>query len=117
MATTESKAVIRRFYEEFHNAGLSDKPHFDVLDEIMDPDFVLDNPPTRGRGAFKARVAELYAKHPDMKVGYRPMVAEGDRVAVRWTATGKDIDSNGITIFRLAHGKIVEGLNNYNNRV
>jgi len=117
MATAGSKAVIQRFYEEFHNAGRSDRPHPDILDEIMDPDFVLDNPPAHGRGQFKARVAELYAKHPDMKVGYGPMVAEGDRVAVRWTVTGKDIDLNGITISRLTHDKIVEGLSNYNSRI
>ncbi len=110
----ENKNVIRRFYEEFHNAGGSDERHPDVLNEIMDSNFVLDNPPAQGRDAFKKAVAEIYAKYPGMKVSYGPMVAEGDRVAVRWIVRNKQVSMTGMSIFILRNGKIVEGLNNFN---
>ena len=49
-----------------------------------------------------------------MKTSYGTMVAEGDKVAVRWRAKSKQITMTGITIFILRTGKIVEGLNNPN---
>ncbi len=109
-----SRAIIRRFYQDFHNPGDRDGPNLNVLDEIMHADYTLDRPPTRGRESFKESVAELYAKHPDMKVSFGPMVAESDKVAVRWMVEGKQIRGDGMSIFQLAGGKIVKGWNNPN---
>ncbi len=110
----ENKKIIRRFYEEFHNAGASDERHPDALNEIMDSNFVLDNPPIHGREAFKQAVAEIYAKRPGMKTSYGVMIAEGDKVEVRWTAKSKEISMTGMGIFILRSGKIIESLNNWN---
>lgn len=83
MSTEENKSVIRRFYEEFHG-----RRNLAVADEIIADDFVLDNPPTRGREAFKQSVMLLRAAFPDMQVSYEHMISEGDKVAVRWTMRG-----------------------------
>jgi steroid delta-isomerase-like uncharacterized protein len=58
---------------------------------------------------------------PDLERTLEDLVAEGDKVVVRWSArgthsgdfngippTGKQASSSGITIFRLADGQIVE---------
>ena len=58
---------------------------------------------------------------PDLERNIEDLVAEGDKVVARWTAkgtntgdfngmpaTGKYATSSGITIFRIADGRIVE---------
>jgi steroid delta-isomerase-like uncharacterized protein len=58
---------------------------------------------------------------PDLERTIEDLVAEGDKVVARWTArgthdgdfngippTGKTAHSSGITIFRIADGRIVE---------
>jgi steroid delta-isomerase-like uncharacterized protein len=68
-----------------------------------------------------AAAKEERAALPDMRVKVNQMVAERDLVSVFWTATGtnthagmgfpatgKRITINGMTLFRLRDGKIVE---------
>ena len=58
---------------------------------------------------------------PDLERGIEDLVTEGDKVVARWTArgtntgefngmpaTGKYATSSGITIFRIADGRVVE---------
>jgi len=121
MSVEQNKAVIRRFYEEFHG-----KRDLAVADEIIAIDFVLDNPPTHGREAFKQGVIALRSAFPDMQVAYENMIAEGDRVACRWIVrgthkgefqgiapTGRQVTMTGMSIFRIAGDKIVESWNDF----
>jgi len=123
IATAETleanKAIARRVFEEFWNQG-----DLDVADEIFATDYVAHSPPNpeiRGLEDFK-QVASMYsAALPDIHYAVEDQIAEGDKVATRWTATGthqgefmglpptgEQVKATGISISRIASGKIVE---------
>jgi steroid delta-isomerase-like uncharacterized protein len=65
---------------------------------------------------------------PDLQITVEDQIAEGDKVATRWRgrgthqgdflgipSTGRPMEIAGITIFRLADGKIVESWGNPDN--
>lgn len=72
-----------------------------------------------------AFVPVLRAAFPDYRFELFDQIAEGDRVAMRWRfagthegpfqgapPSGKQVSMTGITIFRLAGGRLVEGWTN-----
>jgi steroid delta-isomerase-like uncharacterized protein len=124
MSTEENKALARRWAEIFNQANL------DLVDEIYAPDCVLHDPtmPEDTRGVEGAR--EFYSMYrsafPDTEITIEDQVAEGDKVATRWTAhgtqqgemmgvppSGNRVEVAGMTISRSEGGKIVEEWNNY----
>lgn len=122
MSTEESKALARRFFEEVAGGG-----HLDRAAELMAADYRHHDPrlPPEVQGSRDAYIGHfpMYtAAFPDLRTTVDDVVAEGDRAAVRWAITGthngalmgipptgKRIDCSGITIQRIAGGKIVEG--------
>ena len=114
MSIEANKAVVRRMIEEAWNNG-----NLDMLDEICAPDYVLVG--QGGVADLRAGIAATRDGFPDWQTTIADMVAEGDRVAFRWTmrgthqgefggiaSTGKPAQFTGITIVRFAGGKIVE---------
>ena len=115
----ENKAVMRRFYEEFVNAG-----NLAVADEIVAPDCQLHfGSMFMGTGpeAFKQTRAMMYAGFPDLRWTIEETIAEGDKVAERLRArgthegefmgvasTGKRVEFEGISAVRIREDKIVE---------
>ena len=113
----ENKALIRRYVEEcIGNADLS------LMDELLLPSYVLhmnaDNFDLRGYKQFQPSVLAAF---PDGRWVIEDMVAEGDRVAWRYSfygthlgefmglpATGKQLRLSGILISRIADGRIAE---------
>src|ERR1044071_4915703 len=82
MSTETNKAIVRRYYEEVHNQGKRD-----ALKKIVVEDFVEHNPfPGHGQGlaGFYQRVEMLQTAFT-MNFTIEDMIAEGDKVAVRWT--------------------------------
>lgn len=119
MSTEENKALVRRFVQIWGKGSL------DTLDELAAPNFSVYYPLLRetvhGSEAFKQVLMGFHAGLPDVEVVSEDVIAEGDQVVVRWTAqgrhtgallgippTGKQVTLTGITIYRLADGKIVE---------
>jgi predicted ester cyclase len=113
MAVEEHKAVVRRYFEQFHN-----QRDMAMAPEIFLPDEVE---PVRGLAAM------LRAAFPDYQVRIQHMVAEGDTVATVWEgrgthegewqsplgaipASGKTVMWTGTTTLRIANGRIVEVL-------
>ena len=115
--TARNKAVARRVYEEGIAQG-----KFDVLDEVYAENFVGHGGARRFTHAEGRAEAEGWrSAFPDLTVTIDLIVAEGDLVAVRWTArgtntgtgnglpaTGKRVEVAGTAIFRIVDGKIVE---------
>ena len=115
----QNKAIVRRLYEEVWDLG-----DLDVLDEVISADFVghrSGRPEDLGPEAVRQSVVALCAAFPDGKFTIEDMVAERDRVVVRFTGrathkgefrgiapTGRQITITGIGIYRIAGGRIVE---------
>lgn len=120
----ENKAISRRADEELFNRG-----NLDVADELFAPDFVYHDPAgaeLRGPESVKGYAAMLRAAFPDLHQTIEDQIAEGDKVAYRWTArgthqgelmgiapTGNRVTFTGIAVARLAEGKIEEMWENY----
>ena len=86
MRTEENKALLRRLVEE----GLHRK-NLGIMDELIAPDFVnhsapLGIPPTRE--GYRQYVEVLLASFPDIHLAIEDLIAEGDKVVVRYTVTG-----------------------------
>jgi steroid delta-isomerase-like uncharacterized protein len=113
-----NKAIMLRA-EEFWNTG-----DMAIADEVYSVDFVNHDPTApdvRDLESYKGFAAAVRAGMPDLHVTPEVIVAEGDKVASCWTATGTqtgelvgipptDIQARwtGITIYRYADGKVVE---------
>jgi steroid delta-isomerase-like uncharacterized protein len=120
MSTEDNKVIAHRIFEEVGSQG-----NFAVIDEAISPNFVYRTsafPEFHGPGGFKEFFTEHRKTFPDLHYTVEDVVAEGDKVVARWTAsgthtgdmmgiapTGKLVKAPGITIFRFAHGHIVEG--------
>ncbi len=120
MSTEENKTFVRRIWEEAGSQG-----NFGIIDEAIAPNFLYHTsalPEYHGPEGFKRFFGEHRSGVPDLHYTLYDLLAEGDQVAVRWTAsgiqtgtlmgvppTGKQVTVPGISIFRIAHGKIEEG--------
>lgn len=115
-----NKKVIRREFEEILNEG-----NEAVLDELIAEDHVLYDPtapePWRGPEGLRRSLAPFRAAFPDLRVRIEDQLAEGDQVATRWVftgrhdgeffgiaPTGRQVRVTGVSIERLAGGRIVE---------
>jgi steroid delta-isomerase-like uncharacterized protein len=115
----QNKRVVRRLYDE-----LFSRWNFAVVDEIFSPEFIgHEMPPGMPRGPEGIRqfYGGIRAGLPDVQLTVEDMIAEGDKVVVRWRArathkgpflgipaTGKAVSFTGIAIYRLSKGKAVE---------
>ena len=119
MPVEENKAVARRFVEEAIN-----RRDLDVLEEIFAAEFV-DHTAVPGQApgveGLKQFFAMMDAGLPDFRATVEDVVAEADRVAVRFTfrgthsgdfmdapLTGKQVTMPGLDILRVENGKITE---------
>jgi steroid delta-isomerase-like uncharacterized protein len=111
------KAVARRVFEEIFNQG-----KFEVADEIYAKDFV-NHGVTRDIGLKEDQEAARgwRAAFPDLRMKVDKALVDGEFVTVLWSregtntgegnglpATGKKLKGRGITIWRIAGGKIRE---------
>jgi steroid delta-isomerase-like uncharacterized protein len=118
MVGEENKALVRLFSEEFWNKG-----NLAAADELMAANATIVLP---GRGHvslddFKAFAVNLRGAFPDWYATTDELLAEGARVAERWTGqgthqgefegmapTGRQVSMPGTVFYRLASGKITE---------
>src|SRR5260221_2779978 len=120
MSIEENKAAERRFYEEVWH-----KHHLGYVDELVAPEVVEHNPAVPGQGpgleGFRQMIAMALSAFPDVQITIEDLVAEGDKVVVRWMGRGthrgefmgipptnKQVTPAGIDIWRYEGGKRVE---------
>lgn len=99
--------------------------NLELIDELYAADFRCHAEPGEdriGREAVKAWVTEVRASYPDYEERIDELIAEGDKVVVRMTAsgtntgnspigtppTGRFLCTMGILVYRLADGRIAE---------
>jgi predicted SnoaL-like aldol condensation-catalyzing enzyme len=119
-ATEHNKEVALRWSQELWGLG-----HLAVADEIIAPDYVRHDPgdpfPAHGPEDVKRIVTMLRTMLPDLRIEVEAVVAEGDFVVSRYTATatdtvgymgmpptGKPIRTSAMQMFRFSNGQIVE---------
>src|SRR3712207_4974023 len=87
MPTAESRELARRFTEECW-----DRSNVAVLDGLMAP-VVVDHDPLPGQGpgreGYKQMAASFFGAFSDFRVRNEDVIAEGSKVALRWTARGR----------------------------
>jgi steroid delta-isomerase-like uncharacterized protein len=117
--SAENKELSRRFTELFSTGDEA------LADEVLAPDVVFHG--TRGDGELhgleemKAFVARYRRAFPDAHSTVEDQVAEADTVVTRWRARGthrgelgpipatdREFEMHGVTIERIADGKIAE---------
>jgi steroid delta-isomerase-like uncharacterized protein len=118
MSAEENKALVRRFVEEFWNEG-----NPTAADELMAIDAAIHMPTGEvvNLDGLKSFAATWRGSFPDWHSTVEELIAEGDKVAERWTGrgthrgelqgippTGKRVEVPGSVFYRIVGGKIVE---------
>lgn len=121
----ENKGIVRRYYEDAFN-----EERIDLLSELIAKDVVNHDPlsdetltPEEARGfeGFRRHVEVAHEAFPDATVTIEDMIAEGDKVSVRFTfegthegrfggiePTGNRVSGSNIGFYRIEDGKIAE---------
>ena len=118
MSTEENKALVRRWIEEDNRRNLAG------VEELLARDYVWHGTggfPDMDLAGLKQLETAFWTAFPDMHATVENLIAEGDKVAYRFTirgthqgefmgvpATGKVVTVTGIYISRIAGGKVVE---------
>ncbi len=119
--TEQNKTLVRRYLDEVVSQGNLAK-----ADEFVGQDLIFTSPytpePIHGIEGFKQMIGMLHVAFPDLRITEEAVIAEGDVVASRWFATGthqgefmgagpsgRQFKISGMSIYRIAEGKIVEG--------
>jgi predicted ester cyclase len=121
MAFEQNVALIRRLYLEVYNLG-----NLNAIPEIYASGFVAHPNSVSHDGIYGPEgilefVTMLRAAIPDIHFEILDEIASGDKVVTRWRlrgtllgplfgfqATGKTGTATGITIHRVAEGKVIE---------
>jgi steroid delta-isomerase-like uncharacterized protein len=119
MSAEENKTTMRRYLDVFEQGNI------DLLDELLAPDYVNRTPATpdlpTGPEGVKGVVSMFRSAMPDLRVVVEDMIAEGDKVATRYTLegthegelfgvppTGQRLSIKSMTVERVSDGKIRE---------
>jgi predicted ester cyclase len=111
-ASELNKRKVRLFVEAVWNEG-----RLELIDELVADDYVGHVPHIEGGVHGPDGVRRLVScgrrAQPDLYVKIEDQIAEDDRVATRWRATGCMPCYGGISIIRLLAGKQVDSHTEY----
>jgi len=119
MTTEQAKALVHRHLDVMWNRG-----DVSVAGEVCASELVQHDPFTTrltDLDTYVAYLEEVRRAFPDLVLATEDVVAEGDRVVVRWSftgthqdqmrdlaATGRRVAFAGMSMYRLAEGRIAE---------
>ena len=99
----QNKANVTRFFNEVFNKG-----NMDIVDALLHPDYQFNGVPTPAANT-KAWAMGLRAKFPDLHFSIETILAEDDKVALRWRMTctdaGKPVYNLGTNILVMVNGQ------------
>ena len=115
----DAKEIVRRLFEEPWRGN------WDVIETFVSPDYVrydsAEPMPIRGPAGVRANIEKYLAGFPGGAITVDDQIAEGDKVATRWTGrgiqtgeiagiapTGKEITVSGLTISRIENDMVIE---------
>lgn len=112
----ENKKTIRFLYENILN-----NKKFELLDRVISPEYTgIGNTNGKGVESFRSTVQAVMNAFPDIQWNILDMMADGDKVIVRWTwtaahtqpfrsipASGKTVTDNAIVVYQLQDGKVI----------
>ncbi len=121
--TESTKALVRTLYREVFTSG-----KLELIDELVCDTFTFHvdgaaggTPARRGPEVLAGAVGALHRAFSGLSFAIHDLIAEGDRVAVRWTMTathtgpfaghqptGRVIAQNATVIYRIAGGRLAE---------
>ncbi len=117
----KNKELLKRFYKEVYVDW-----NMRTADELLSPDFISHDWPKNGQKgpeAFRNYYQAFRKALPDATYEVKDMLADGDRVAVRWemrgtyraafpgieaVPAGQAVTLRGVAIYRIDNGKLVE---------
>jgi steroid delta-isomerase-like uncharacterized protein len=118
VSAEQNQARIRKMIVAINTGKL------DEADALMASDYIYRSPgmpEMRGPEGFKQLVSMFRTAFPDLNMVIDDMLADGDKVAFRWTGTGthqgdlmgipptgKRVTTTGLVISRFAGDKVVE---------
>jgi steroid delta-isomerase-like uncharacterized protein len=118
MTTTANKALVTRYYDEVLN-----QRNLAALDDLLAPNFAswLPDGTRLGRAEYRDAVLASHQAFPDLVIEVLDQLAEGDKVATRWRAsgthrgpfagipaTGRPVTITAMHLHRVADGKFTE---------
>jgi steroid delta-isomerase-like uncharacterized protein len=123
----QNKALVRRYNDEFWGEG-----NEGLASELFAENLVDHDPAGQGlapgREGMKQALRSFRSAFPDLETSFEHLIAEGDKVVLRWKArgthegellgippTGKQVTLKGVDILRIEDGKIAERWAEYDN--
>jgi steroid delta-isomerase-like uncharacterized protein len=116
---TANKELVRRLYKEVYVDW-----NMELVDELVSPQFISHDWPKgspTGPEGFRNFYSAIRSALPDARYEVDDLIAEGDKVVVRWrllgthkgafggiAPTGQSIALKGIAIYRVEGGKLIE---------
>lgn len=127
MSSEQNKALSRKLYVDIFSQG-----NTALIEQIFTDDYVNHDPSSppggwpHGPQGFHAVSGTYRGAFPDLQFTIEAQVAEDDRVVTRWSArgtnngslagmppTGRSVVVSGISIERIAGGKVAESWVNF----
>jgi predicted ester cyclase len=115
MSLEENKAIIRSLFEALNEQNLA------LLDKLVAPDYIDHTLQIRGLESLKQYIPMLPKGFPDLRETIEDIVAEGDKVWIRFKVTGthrgvyrglaptgKKFTIRAVSIYRVVDSKVVE---------
>jgi len=120
LSPEQNLALVERYFNEILNQGKTE-----VIEEIMSPKMIIRIPtlpvPVVGHIGVREFITSIHTGFPDIQFHIERKIIDGNRAAVRWTITGthlgpflgvppsgNKVEDQGLDIFRIADGKLVE---------
>lgn len=118
MSTAENQVIAHRILDEVFSRG-----NLSTMRELFSSDITIHDPDKELRGLEQVEqgITRLRTAFPDLYYAVEDMIAEGDKVVVRFTGrgthqgefrgvspTGKAMTYTGIVILRLVEGRLVD---------